>query len=235
MSTDRPAHQADATKHLFARGTIPPARIVPAAGVDEPIGCRTMAPSFLELPPSLSDSPLGRPHARRWVKWLVLGLMGLALASLFAIGGSKPRDPHLAGSRVQGFDEGTLRVLAVTQGSARPAATYCALLADTPGQHERGLMTRRDLAGYAAMAFRFAEDVDVLFYNRNVPMALTVAWFDREGRWIGSHDLEPCPDMEGCPTIVAPGRFRYVVEVERDGLSRLGLGPGSQIAVSGGC
>jgi len=195
-----------------------------------------MAPSLLELPPALAGSPLGRPDARRWLKWVVWALAALGLASLFAVGGSRPADPHLAGSRVQGFDEGTVQVLAVAQGSASsPTATYCSLLASTPAQHERGLMTRRDLAGYASMAFRFTEDVDVLFYNRNVPMALTVAWFDKEGRWIGSRDLEPCPDIEGCPTIAAPVPFRYVVEVERGGLARLGLGPGSQIAVTSGC
>ncbi len=62
-----------------------------------------------------------------------------------------------------------------------------------------------------------------------------MAWFDREGRWLGSRDLEPCPDMEGCPTIAAPAPFRFAVEVEKGGLSRLGLGPGSQIAFADGC
>jgi len=194
-----------------------------------------MATSLTELPPALADSPLGRPIARRWLKWSVWALAALAVASLFAVGGARPADPYLAGGRVQGFDEGTLKVVAVAQGSTSPTASYCSLLASTPAQHARGLMTRRDLAGYASMAFRFAEDVDVLFYNRNVPMALTVAWFDREGRWVGSHDLDPCPDMEGCPTIAAPVPFRYAVEVEKGGLSRLGLGPGSQIAVTSGC
>ncbi len=162
-------------------------------------------------------------------------LAALAVASLFAVGGAQPADPFLATSRVVGFDEGTLKVMVAAQGSTTPVADYCALLASTPAQQAKGLMTRRDLAGYAAMAFRYAQDVDVLFYNRNVPMALTVAWFDREGRWISSRDLEPCPDTDGCPTIAAPVDFRFVVEVEKGGLSRLGLGPGSQIGVVNGC
>lgn len=194
-----------------------------------------MAPSLLELPPALADSPLGRPTSRKWVGRAVWALAALAVATLFAVGGAQPADPYLAASRVPGFDEGTLKVLVPAQGSTASVADYCALLASTPAQQARGLMTRRDLAGYAAMAFRYSQDVDVLFYNRNVPMALTVAWFDREGRWIGSRDLEPCPDMEGCPTIAAPVDFRYAVEVEKGGLSRLGLGPGSQINVTNGC
>jgi len=194
-----------------------------------------MASSLLEVPPALAGSPLGRPDAGKWLGRAVWLLAALAVAGLFAIGGSKPADPYFATSRVDGFDTGTLKVLVATQGSSVPIADYCSLLASTPAQHARGLMTRRDLAGYAAMAFRWPEDVDVLFYNRNVPMALTVAWFNREGRWIGSRDLEPCPDIEGCPTIAAPAPFRFVVEVEKGGLSRLGLGPGSQIAVNNGC
>ena len=195
-----------------------------------------MAPSLLELPPPIASSPLGRPRARRWLGRAVLALACLAVAALFAIGGSQPEDPKLlVRTPLPGFGEATLTVLSVASGSTLSPAEHCSLLAATAAQQARGLMTRRDLAGYASMVFRYTQDVDALFYNRNVPMALTVAWFDREGRWIGSSDLEPCPDMEGCPTIAAPAPFRYAVEVERGGLSRLGLGPGSQIAVSDGC
>jgi uncharacterized membrane protein (UPF0127 family) len=135
-----------------------------------------------------------------------------------------------------GFGEGSLRVVAVAQGSRRSPAEHCSLLAATAAQQARGMMTRHDLGGYAAMVFPYDRDVSARFYNRNVPMALTVAFFDGDGRWLGSQDLEPCPDMEGCPTVGAPAPFRYAVEVEKGGLSRLGLGPGSQIAFSpGGC
>lgn len=195
-----------------------------------------MAPSLLELPPSFSSSALGRPRARKWVGRVVWLLLIVAAGSLFAVGGSQPKDPYLfARQPLPGFGQGTLKVLSVASGSTLSPAEHCSLLARTPAQQARGLMTRRDLAGFAAMVFAYAQDVDVLFYNRNVPMALTVAWFDRDGRWLGSRDLEPCPDMEGCPTIAAPADFRYAVEVEKGGLSRLGLGPGSQIAFSEGC
>jgi len=195
-----------------------------------------MAPSLLELPPPMASSPLGRPSARRWLGRAVLALACLAVAALFAIGGSQPEDPKLlVRTPLPGFGETRLTVLSVASGSTLSPAEHCSLLAATAAQQARGLMTRRDLAGYASMVFSYTRDVDAVFYNRNVPMALTVAWFDRDGRWIGSNDLEPCPDMDGCPTIQAPTAFRYAVEVERGGLSRLGLGPGSQIAVADGC
>lgn len=135
-----------------------------------------------------------------------------------------------------GFGEGTLRVVVVAAGSSRPPARHCSLVAATPQQKARGMMTRRDFGGYSSMVFPYAQDVNARFYNRNVPMALTVAFFDGGGLWVGSGELEPCPDVEGCPTIGPPAPFRYAVEVERGGLAGLGLGPGSQIAFSpGGC
>lgn len=133
------------------------------------------------------------------------------------------------------FGEGTLRVVVVSPGTQRSPAEHCSLVAATAAQKARGLMTRRDLGGYASMVFPYDADVDARFYNRNVPMALTVAFFDSQGRWLGSDDLDPCPDMDGCPTIGSPSPFRYAVEVEKGGLDELGLGPGSQIAFSPGC
>lgn len=194
-----------------------------------------MATSLITLPGALASSPLGHPGARRWLGRAVWGLAVLALITLLTVGGAQPADPYIAGSRVAGFDEGTLKVLVPGQGSATPIADYCTFLATTAAQHERGLIGRKDLAGYAAFTRRYDQDVDVLVYNRNVPMAVSVAWFDKEGRWIGSRDLEACPDVEGCPTLAAPVDFRYIVQVEKGGLSRLGLGPGSQIALIPGC
>lgn len=195
-----------------------------------------MAPSLLELPPPIASSVLGRPGARRWLGRVVWVLVLAAVVSLFSVGGSQPADPYLFGRQpLPGLSQGTLKVLTVASGSSLSPAEHCSLLARTAAQQSRGLMTRRNLAGYAAMVFVYPQDVDVLFYNRNVPVALTVAWFDRDGRWLGSRDLEPCPDIDGCPTVAAPANFRYAVEVEKGGLSRLGLGPGSQIAFSEGC
>lgn len=194
-----------------------------------------MALSLITLPGALATSPLGHARAAKWVGRAVWALVVLALITLFTVGGAQPADPYIATSRVTGFDEGTLKVLVAGQGSAVAIDDYCTLVALTAAQHERGLTGRRDLAGYAALVRSYDQDVDVLVYNRGVPMAVSVAWFDREGRWIGSRDLDACPDVEGCPTLAAPVDFRYIVQVDKGGLSRLGLGPGSQIAVTSGC
>ena len=77
-----------------------------------------MAPSLLDLPPRLSASALGRPRTATWVRRTAWLLAVVAVASLFAVGGSQPEDPSLFARRpVAGFGEGTLKVLTVASGS----------------------------------------------------------------------------------------------------------------------
>ena len=114
-------------------------------------------------------------------------------------------------------------------------ALFCALLAETAQQRARGLMGRRDLAGYDAMLFRFEADTTGQFYMRNVPVPLSIAWFAADGRFVSSADMAPCPDMDGCPTYGASGPYRFAVEVLQGGLGSLGIGNGSVLTVNGAC
>lgn len=187
------------------------------------------------VPESLRHTPLGQPSLARWVK-VAIGVLAFAgIAGLLAAGGAQPKDPYLATSRVPGFDEATLTVKTVATGSSAAPGDHCTLLATTPEQISTGMMRKSTFSGYAGMAFRFPADTRTLFYNRSVPIALTVAWFAADGRFIDAKDLEPCPDVEGCPTIASPEPFRSVIEVEKGGLARLGLGPGSVIQLTPGC
>lgn len=183
-----------------------------------------------------------------WLRRAVVALLVLGALGFVVLGANRPADPRLAppgatgagapgGRRVPlpGFTEVGFRVQPAVGGN-RPAS-YCALLADTDAQHRRGLMGRYDLGGYDAMVFRFATDVRAQFYNRAVPVALTVAWFARDGRFEGSADMAPCPDVDSCRRFGPPGGrpYRYGLEVPAGGLGRLGVGPGSALVVGGGC
>lgn len=182
---------------------------------------------------NLDPSPRATAGRRpRLLALVAVAVLAVVLVVAFAVVVSRSGGDDLV--PFQDFGEGRLRVVAVAPGTARSPAEHCSLVAATAAQKARGLMTRRDLGGYASMVFPYDADVDARFYNRNVPMALSVAFFDGQGRWLGSDDLEPCPNMEGCPTIGSPAPFRYAVEVEKGDLGRLGLGPGSQIAFSPG-
>ncbi len=131
-----------------------------------------------------------------------------------------------------GFGEVAFRV---SPAAGDPAGAFCALLAETAQQQARGLMGRRDLAGYDAMLFRFAADTTAGFYMRNVPVPLSIAWFSADGRFVSSADMAPCPDQDGCPTYAAAGPYRFAIEVLEGGLGRLGVGEGSVLAVDGAC
>lgn len=115
------------------------------------------------------------------------------------------------------------------------AAAYCALLAETEQQHQRGLMGRRDLAGYDAMIFRFASDSSGAFYMRNVPVGLSIAWFTAGGRFVSSADMAPCPDQDGCPTYAPSGAYRFAIEVLQGGLGPLGVAEDAVLTVGGPC
>ena len=175
----------------------------------------------------------------RLLRWSVLALLLSSLAACVATGANGPEDPHLESqpqpqSRVPGFGEVAFRVVPAP-GSGAASARYCALLAETEAQVSRGLMGRRDLAGYDGMVFRFSSDSTGSFYMRDVPIPLTVAWFDGGGRFISSADMAPCPDREGCPLYPAARPYRLALEVPAGGLARLGVGPGSVLEVGGAC
>ncbi len=179
--------------------------------------------------------PLGR-RGERLVAWVVVLLGLLAVLALLAVGANRPPDPHLAGlAGLAGFGEVAFAVTPAP-GSGLPTTTeFCALLADDEASRARGMTGRSDLAGYDAMVFRFPEDTTGSFYMRNVPVPLSIAWFDAAGRFAGSAEMAPCGDRGDCPTY-SPGRpYRLAVEVTAGGLRRLGIGEGSVLAVDGDC
>ena len=169
---------------------------------------------------------------RRTLGWVVAALAVLGLISFVAVGANGPEDPTLSG--IPGFGEVAFR-LAGGDGAAPSSGTFCALLAETESQRAKGLMGRRDLAGYDAMVFRFDADSTAGFYMRDVPVPLSIAWFDAAGRFVSSTDMAPCPDQDGCPTYPPAGPYRLALEVLQGGLARLGVTPGSVLTVGGAC
>lgn len=179
----------------------------------------------------------------RLLHWAVLALMAGGLAACVATGANRPADPQLEGGRLEGGQRGQSRVPGFGEVSfaVRPAGApapsagpYCALLAETTAQVQRGLMGRSDLAGYDGMVFRFPEESSVGFYMQDVPVPLSVAWFDAEGRFVSSADMATCPD-DSCPTYRPAGPYRFALEVLSGDLGRLAVGPGSVLEVDGAC
>jgi uncharacterized membrane protein (UPF0127 family) len=136
------------------------------------------------------------------------------------------------------FDVGDLgfgEVAIAITGPDGEVAGWCVLLAATADQRQRGLMEVTDLGGYAGMLFVWDADSSSSFYMRNTPTPLSIAWFDADGGLVSTADMDPCPDVEGCPTYPSGGSYRFALEVRQGALADVGVVDGSSVAVGGSC
>ena len=180
--------------------------------------------------------------ARRRTAVKVMGLLlaVVAVGVFFSRGADRPADPSLlpaAGAGrtpVEGFGETGFRIEGAGP-AAQGSALRCALLAETAEQHGRGLMERRDLAGYDGMVFDFKQAYTGQFYMFNTPLPLSIAWFDTAGRFVSAADMEPCLGRTNCPLYGAAGPYRYALEVPQGGLPALGVGAGSRLVLTPAC
>ncbi len=172
-----------------------------------------------------------------WLTSAVGGLFLLAFAGFLATGANGPNDPALSASTlrqpVAGFGEVHFSVRDAETGA--PDRSYCGLLAETPATHQQGMTGRRDLAGYDAMIFRFDTDQTGTFWNRNVPIALSIAWFDAGGKLVSTSEMPPCGDSDQCPLYGATAPYRYALEVPQGGLARFEMRPGIVLTAAGPC
>jgi uncharacterized membrane protein (UPF0127 family) len=124
-------------------------------------------------------------------------------------------------------------VLRAATGASTPG---CVLVADTDKLRQRGLMEVTDLAGFDGMVFRWTAPTTEAFWMRNTRIALSIAFFDRAGRFVSSADMEPCPDsMVDCPLTPATAPYTDAIEVRQGSLGALGAVSGSVLAVGAPC
>jgi len=84
------------------------------------------------------------------------------------------------------------------------------VLAVDPAQGLRGIEDLGDLDG---MLFDYGSDVDPAahrFWMKDVLIPLDIAWFDADGRLVGTASMSIC-ELD-CPTWEAPAPFRWAVE-----------------------
>jgi uncharacterized membrane protein (UPF0127 family) len=160
-------------------------------------------------------------------------MLALVIAGCSADRSSSPATTRVTGTTTTDpfapFGRATV-VLTAASGAATPG---CFLVADTDALRARGLMEVTDLAGYRGMVFHWPEPVTELFWMRNTRMALSIAFFDRAGRFVSGSDMEPCPDsVADCPLTSATGRYTDAIEVPQGALGDLS---GSTISIGDPC
>jgi uncharacterized membrane protein (UPF0127 family) len=188
---------------------------------------------------------LDTASGREWVRRAVWTIAILSVLAFIVRGATRPEDPSFEASasadaattaagrvQIEGFGE----VAFTTTDPAGMIAEWCALLADTDELRQRGLMGQDDLNGYDAMVFRFTEPSTGGFWMKDTIIPLTVAYFDADGRFVSSADMQPCPPGADCPSYPPEGEYVTAVEVPLGGLGAIGIGPGSVLGFGGtGC
>lgn len=109
----------------------------------------------------------------------------------------------------------------------------CLLAATDASQRARGLMevTDPELGGYDGMLFEYPEPISGAFWMRNTPLPLSIAYFDADRKLVSARNMEPCGDVDSCPTYGSDGPFRYALEVPRGELGELLVAPGSTFTI----
>jgi uncharacterized membrane protein (UPF0127 family) len=126
-----------------------------------------------------------------------------------------------------GFDT----VAATITAATGEVCEVCLWVADTPVLRRRGLMEVTDLGVGDGMVFRYAEPTSTTFWMKNTPMPLSIAFFDAEGVFLESFDMEPCPDGS-CTRYATPSNVLDGIEFAQGTLADFGVGPGSMLAIS---
>jgi uncharacterized membrane protein (UPF0127 family) len=170
-----------------------------------------------------------------WVRRAAWTVLVVALLSFIVRGSDEPADPYLVGTGqrpLAGFGEAAFEIR-TPEGRV---LDWCALLAATESAREQGLMEQHDLRGYDGMLFRFAGPTAAEFYMFHTLIPLSIAFFDETGTFVSATDMPVCTadDAGGCPTYPAAKPFVHAVEVPQGGLGRLGIGPGSTMAITDG-
>lgn len=126
-----------------------------------------------------------------------------------------------------GFDTAVLRVIngdEVTQWPVLYAASIDA--------RRRGLMEVTDLGEFVGMVFVFDGDTEAAFWMRNTPLPLSIVFVRADGTIVSTTDMEPCGDVDTCPSYPPSGPYRFAVEVPQGGLPNLGIGPNTLLGLS---
>jgi len=182
------------------------------------------------------DWLLDRTRQAAWI------LVALGIIAFLIDGANRPANPHLLPPQGlvtnRGLTEFGATAFTVTAGPglSTPAGPLCALMAQTSAQQARGLQDQPSLHRFAGMVFKYAAPVTAPFSVKDDDLSLSIAWFDRQGSFVGGLNMAPCPpSAQLCPTYSAGRPFQLAIEVPRGKLSSLGIGPGSTLQLTGPC
>lgn len=141
--------------------------------------------------------------------------------------GSEPLATAPAAVVPEGFDA----VRATVTAADGTVCELCLWSADDVDRRRRGLMHVTDLGGPDGMAFVYPAPHRGNFWMLNTRLPLSIAFFDADGTYLDSFDMEPCAATP-CPLYPTPDDFLVAIEATRGDLPDLGIGPGSVLELT---
>jgi uncharacterized membrane protein (UPF0127 family) len=122
---------------------------------------------------------------------------------------------------------------AVFRGDSPLAGRLRLEVAETPRQHERGLMHRTALPVDAGMLFLLPSPMpaEAGFWMKNTRVPLDIAYLDAGGRIVALRSMEPCRARGARCPLYPPGHaYHHAVEVSRGWFAERGVGVGGRVA-----
>lgn len=196
---------------------------------DPPESIAVKADPLIDRPALLDRLPVVRdletPRLERLLRSLSWSLLFLGVGACTIRGAQRPPDPDL----VPEF--GTISFKVTDPAGQLLPTEFCALHAETSQQRGQGMKGKSDQGGYDAMVFTFDPPQQATFFNEGVPIALHIGWFDANGLFVSSAEMQPCMQQGGCPTYTASAPFALAMETPVGGLGALAIGAGSKVAL----
>ena len=118
----------------------------------------------------------------------------------------------------------TLPALHITTAAGADVVVYVEV-ADSPDEHQVGLMNRPSLPPDQGMLFDFGSETQTAFWMRNTLIPLSIAWFTRDGTIVDIQDMQPQTDDLHSPKAA----YWYALEVNQGFFARHGVAPGDKV------
>ena len=103
-------------------------------------------------------------------------------------------------------------------------------IADSEPARQHGLQGVTDLPPDRGMAFLFDEPVQASFWMKDTPLALSIAFWGRDGRIVAVLDMAPCA-ADPCPTYRPEVGYVGALEVNLGFFERHGVEVGDRVAI----
>jgi uncharacterized membrane protein (UPF0127 family) len=104
-------------------------------------------------------------------------------------------------------------------------------VAETPEQHERGLMGRESLPDDRGMVFVFFEERETGFWMKDTSIPLSIAYFDADGTIVRILDMEPC-EKDPCPVYDPGVPYMGALEVNQGSFAEWDISEGDSIRLT---